>query len=132
MAGVNVALSSMVYCSGVMSVECSASPSAALEYALCTALSCENTSPIFSQMDVSGKLCPGNFFIKVFVTVLRLGTLVFFCYTRVWRGGFKAFGHNCYLSQVFVHYRLHHSVNTGKMCQTPDWDESSTICFDMS
>ena len=86
MAGVIVAVSNMVNCSGVTSVESSASPSAASEYALCAALSCENTSPIFWQMDVSGKLCPGIFFIKAFVTVSRSGTLVFSFDTFV-RGG---------------------------------------------
>ena len=66
MAGVIVAVSNMVNCSGVTSVESSVSPSAASEYALCAALSCANTSPIFLHVDLSGKLCPGNFFIKVF------------------------------------------------------------------
>ena len=90
MAGVVVAVNNMVNCSSVTSVESSASPSAALEYALCAALSCVNMSPIFLHVDVSGKLCPGNFFVNVFVTVSRLGTLVLSFVTFVWGGvGFK-------------------------------------------
>ena len=59
-----VAVSNNVNWSGVMSVDNSACLSAASEYALCTAFSCEKTSPIFTQVDASGKLTPGNFFVK--------------------------------------------------------------------
>ena len=86
MAGVIVAVSNMVNWSGITSVDSSVSPSAASEYALFAALSFANTSPIFLHVDVSGKLCPGNFFVNAFVIISRLGTLVLSLVTYV-RGG---------------------------------------------
>ena len=64
MAGIVVAVNNNVNWSSVMTVDSSPSPSAASEYALCAALSCENTSPIFAQVDASSKLCFGHFFVN--------------------------------------------------------------------
>ena len=55
-AGMVVAVKSMVYCSGVTNVDRSARPLAASAYALLASLSFAKTSPIFSQTFESGKL----------------------------------------------------------------------------
>ena len=52
---------SKVYCCGVRRVESSAKPCAALAYAVWAVLKFKKTSPIFSQIDDSGKLFPGKF-----------------------------------------------------------------------
>ena len=101
MAGVIVAVSNMVNWSSIMSVDSSARPSAALEYALFVALSFANTSPIFLHVDVSGKLCPGNFFVNAFVIILRSGTLVLSFVTFVRGGvGFKHWA----ITVIFVRF----------------------------
>ena len=122
MAGIIVAVSNNVSWSGVMSVDSSASPSAASEYALCAALSCENTSPIFTQVDVSGKLC----------YCFEVGDFGFvFCHFCTGWGWLQAFGHHRYLCQVLVCDRFHHGVDTRKTCQVPDWDESIMVGFNI-
>ena len=77
MAGVIVVVSSKVYCCGVRRVDSSAKPCAASAYAFWAVLKFEKTSPIFSQIDDSGKLFPGNFHSIASVIVSRSGILVF-------------------------------------------------------
>ena len=77
MAGVAVVVSSYVYCCGVSRVESSAKPRAASVYVVCAVLKLEKTSPIFSQMDDSGKLFPRYLHSIASVIVSRSGILDF-------------------------------------------------------
>ena len=77
MAGVAVAVSSNVYCCGVSRVESLAKPRTASAYAAWAVLNLEKTSPIFSQIDDSGKLFPGNLCNMASVIVSRSGILAF-------------------------------------------------------
>ena len=77
MAGVAVVVSSNVYCCGVRRVESSAKPCAASAYAVWAVLKLEKMSPIFSQINDSGKLFPRNFCSIASVIVSRSGILAF-------------------------------------------------------
>ena len=77
MAGVIAAVSSKVYCCGVRRVESLAKLCAALACAVWAVLKFEKTSPIFSQIDDSGKLFPGNFCSIASVIVSRSRILAF-------------------------------------------------------
>ena len=90
MAGVIVTVSSKVYCCGVRRVESSAKPCAALAYAVWAVLKFEKTSPIFSQIDDSGKLFLGNFHSIASAIVSRSGILAFCGNTFGWgEAGFR-------------------------------------------
>ena len=75
MAGVAVAVSSNVYCCGVSRVESLAKPRAASAYAVWAVLKLEKMSPIFPQIDDSGKLLPRNLRSMASVIVSRSGIL---------------------------------------------------------
>ena len=75
--GIAAAVNSMVYCCGVTSVDSSARPSAASAYALCAEWILLKTSPIFSHVSASGRLCDGCLSFNAVRMVSRPGMLWF-------------------------------------------------------